>query len=130
MVLIESDSLRRELLARGLRDAGFSVVAVGSIAELERWPAHQVVVTESKQFTNWWQEVGAAHVVVLADDDREGVRCCRLGATLSLNRRCPLPRLVAAVRPLERNSFQGLATSSLPATNLPATCRERAAVIH
>ncbi len=98
MVLIESDSLRRDLLARTCRDAGIPVLAVGSIAELERWPAGEVVVTESKQFTTWWHEVGAAQVVVLADSQAEGSRCCRLGAALAVARRCPAPRLLAAIR--------------------------------
>jgi hypothetical protein len=126
MVLVESDSLRRDLLARGLRNAGFPVIAVGSIAELERWPADDIVLTESRQFTSWWQEVGASHVIVLAETPADGVRCCRLGATLSVARRCPLPRLLAAIDSLGVNRLAGWTAGAA----LPGLHRERPALVH
>jgi hypothetical protein len=109
MVLIESDAVRRQVLAAALRDAGIAVIAVGSIAELERWPRGEVVVTESRQFTPWWREVEAAHVVVLADTAADGHRCCRGGAALSLSRQCPPGRLIAAALSLGAHSLAGLA---------------------
>jgi hypothetical protein len=125
MVLIESDSLRRDVLARALRDAGIAVLAVSSIAELERWPSGEVVVTESSQFTTWWREVGCTQVVVLEETAAEGIRCRRMGAALTLGRRCPASRLVTALRSLGVGSF----ATFVPAASGP-THYERASLVH
>jgi hypothetical protein len=126
MVLIESDSLRRDVLARALRDAGIAVLAVSSIAELERWPRGEIVVTESSQFTPWWREVGSGHIVVLAETVAEGSRCCRMGAARSLARRCPPARLVTALRSLGAGSF----ASFVQPVPRPRMRHERAALVH
>ena len=80
MLLVEGDYARRSRLSRALRAEGMPVVAVGGIADVERWPAGDVVVTESRRFTPLWKEIGAAHVVVLADTDEEGMAACARGA--------------------------------------------------
>jgi hypothetical protein len=66
MLLIASDPLLRQALARSLeRFASEVVVAVGSIAEVERWPRGEVVVVEECFYTPFWLTVGAVHVVVM-----------------------------------------------------------------
>jgi hypothetical protein len=126
MVLIESDPLRRDLLAQALRKDGIAVVAVGSICELERWPQGDVVVTESRHFTAWWKKVGATHVVVMADSAAEGAASCRGGAAMWLARRCPPARLVAAAHALGVRSFK----SFTPGASVPRLQRRDAALIH
>jgi hypothetical protein len=88
MVLIESNTKRRKAIATALRSAGIAVTAVGRIAELERWPAGNVVVTETAFFTPWWKHVGATHVVVLADSPTLGAEACRNGASAWIPRMC------------------------------------------
>ncbi len=80
MLLVEGDYERRSQLSRALRAEGMPVMAVSGIAEVERWPAGDVVVTESRRFTTLWKETGAAHVVVLAETDEDGMEACVRGA--------------------------------------------------
>ena len=94
MLLVEADHHRRAQLSEVLRTAGFPVIAVGRIAEVERWPADDVVITDSPRFTRWWTEVGASHVIVLADNAGEGERACTQGATTWIDRTCKPERLL------------------------------------
>jgi hypothetical protein len=41
------------------------------VAELEGWPVGKVLVTHAASATPLWFDMGAAHVVVLADSDEE-----------------------------------------------------------
>jgi hypothetical protein len=41
------------------------------VAELEGWPVGKVLVTRAASVTPLWFDMGAAHVVVLADSDEE-----------------------------------------------------------
>src|SRR4029450_7969406 len=50
---------------------GIPVAPASSVAELEGWPVGKVVVTHAASSTPLWFEMGAAHVVVLADSDEE-----------------------------------------------------------
>jgi hypothetical protein len=97
MLLVESDHRRRAQLSEALRTAGFPVTAVGRIAEVERWPDDQVVITDAERFTRWWTEVGASHVIVLTNDPREGESACSQGATAWIERTCPPERLLAVL---------------------------------
>jgi hypothetical protein len=98
MLLVESQPQRRASLLRALRTVGLPVVAVPSVAHVERWPAGQIVATEAARFTPFWKEVGASHVFVLADSEAEGLACCARGATLWLPRTCRPHLLVSAVQ--------------------------------
>lgn len=100
MLLIEADSGRRAQLATALAASGMTVVAVSSIAEIERWPAGDVVVTDSERFTPWWMQVGATHVVVLADTAEEGVDACERGASAWVPRSCSPDLLIGTLRQL------------------------------
>jgi hypothetical protein len=66
MLLIASDPELRQTLAHFLEQfTSEFVVAVGRVAEIERWPRGQVVVVEEVLFTPFWLTVGAAHIVVM-----------------------------------------------------------------
>jgi DNA-binding NarL/FixJ family response regulator len=98
VLLIEADSERRAQLGMALAASGITVVAVASIAEVERWPEGDIVITDSERFTPWWIEVGAAHVIVLADTAEQGIRACQQGASAWVPRTCSPQVLVGTVR--------------------------------
>lgn len=100
MLLIESDAGRRERLAGALRRVGISVVAVACIAEIERWPSGDIVVTDSRHFTPFWHRVGATHIVVLSDTPAEGIQACDRGATAWLPRACTPNALLSTLQNL------------------------------
>ncbi len=100
VLLIEADSARRAQLSIALAASGLTVTAVSSIAEIERWPAGDVVVTDGDRFTPWWARVGASHVIVLADSEQQGVAACERGATAWVPRTCSPDLLVGTVRGL------------------------------
>ena len=98
MLLLESDDHERERLTEALEEAGLPVLGVSSIAEVERWPNGDLVITEAERFTAWWKEMGATHVLVLANTPEEGVDACARGATMWVLRPCSPDDLVAAVQ--------------------------------
>jgi DNA-binding NtrC family response regulator len=100
VLLIEADTERRARLATALAASGLTVIAVASIAEIERWPEGEVVVTDGERFTPWWMQVGARHVVVLADTAQQGVDACRRGASAWLPRSCSPDLLIGTIRQL------------------------------
>jgi DNA-binding response OmpR family regulator len=100
VLLLEEDEKRRDQLAHEIRAAGIPVVAVGRIAEIERWPDGEVVVTDAARFTPWWKKVGATHVIVLADRPEQGTDACSRGATAWTTRMCSPDELVALIRSL------------------------------
>jgi DNA-binding response OmpR family regulator len=98
MLLLESDAEERIRLTEALEEAGLPVLGVSSIAEIERWPAGDVVITAAERFTTWWKEMGATHVLVLANTPEDGAAACARGATMWVLRPCTTEQLVAAVR--------------------------------
>jgi hypothetical protein len=66
VLLLDLDTRRRNQLASVLRGNGFEISVMSHIAEIERWPAGQIVVVDAARFTPWWIEVGAVRVVVLS----------------------------------------------------------------
>ena len=98
MLLLESDAVERIRLTEALQEAGLPVLGVSSIAEVERWPAGDVVITAAERFTTWWKEMGATHVLVLASTPEDGAAACERGATMWVLRPCDTQQLVAAVR--------------------------------
>ena len=98
MLLLESDERERERLTEALEEAGLPVLGVSSMAEVERWPTGDLVITGAERFTRWWQEMGATHVLVLANTPEEGAAACARGATMWVLRPCTPERLVAAVK--------------------------------
>ena len=98
MLLLESDSRERQRLTEALQQAGLPVQGVSSIAEIERWPAGDVVITAADRFTMWWKEMGATHVLVLANTPEEGAAACAQGATMWVLKPCNPQQLVAAVK--------------------------------
>lgn len=98
MLLLESDAEERARLTGALQDAGLPVRGVSSIAEIERWPAGDLVITDAERFTSWWKEMGATHVVVIANTPEEGAAACAEGATMWVLRTSDTERLVEAVK--------------------------------
>jgi DNA-binding response OmpR family regulator len=102
MLLLESDADERLRLTEALEEAGLPVQGVSSIAEVERWPTGDVVITEADRFTMWWKEMGATHVLVLANTPEEGAAACARGATMWVLRPCSGDELIAAVKSVLR----------------------------
>jgi DNA-binding response OmpR family regulator len=98
MLLLDSDHYERQKLTEALEGAGVPVLGVSSIAEVERWPAGDLVITPADRFTMWWKEMGATHVLVLASSPEEGEAACARGATMWVLRPCNPDELVAAVK--------------------------------
>jgi hypothetical protein len=71
VVLIDGDDRRRDALVSRLQQEGIPVSAASRVAELERWPVGKVLVTHVASVTRFWFEIGAAHLIVLADSDEE-----------------------------------------------------------
>jgi CheY-like chemotaxis protein len=110
VLLVEGDSNRRMQLSQALRAEGMPVLAVSGIAEVERWPAGEVVVTDARRFTPLWKETGAAHVVVLADTDEEGMEACIRGACAWIPRHCAPETLIDVLYELGVGSTDALDT--------------------
>lgn len=107
MLLLESDDHERERLMEALEQAGLRVSGVASMAEVERWPAGDLVITPAERFTMWWKEVGATHVLVLAKTPEEGAAALARGASMWVLRPCSPDELVAAVKAILNNSSGG-----------------------
>jgi CheY-like chemotaxis protein len=71
VVFVDDNDDRRQKLVQCLEREGIPVVSAGSVAELEGWPIGKVLVTHARAVTPLWFDMGAAHVVVLADSDEE-----------------------------------------------------------
>ena len=80
VVVLDADDARREQTVSSLRAHGIRVVAAARIANLERWPVGEVLVTDAAHATRLWSDVGATHVIVLADTDEERSLAERSGA--------------------------------------------------
>ena len=93
VLIIDADALRRVAVQWAFWAAGFSVSAVGSIAEVEQWPEGQLVITDLTHLSPWWRQVGAVEVVALAANAGEGRTALSNGATQWLH----LPQEPAAV---------------------------------
>ena len=103
MLLLESDARERIRLTEALEGAGWPVRGVSSIAEVERWPTGDLVITAADRFTMWWKEMGATDVVVLATTPEEGAAACARGATMWVLKPCNTEQLVSAVRSILGN---------------------------
>jgi hypothetical protein len=95
VLLIHSDAATRNELSHVLRQAGKHVRAAASIAEVERWPRRDVVITDARSFTPLWLTVGAVHVVVLGDDG------CGIPSTPQVTRLSARPDAQALLAALE-----------------------------
>jgi hypothetical protein len=81
VLVVESDPVALDDLLRQLTEAGMVASGVTTIADIERWPEGQIVITDLAHFTPWWREVGAAQVIVLVDSAAEALPAMRRGAT-------------------------------------------------
>jgi hypothetical protein len=71
VVFVDDNDGRRQRLVQCLEHEGIPVVSASSVAELEGWPVGKVLVTHAAWLTPFWFDMGAAHIVVLADSDEE-----------------------------------------------------------
>lgn len=81
VVLVDAATARREQLVPLLRAEGIRVVPVSRVASLERWPAGDVLVIHVAHSMQSWIDVGATHVIVLADTEEERSLAQRNGAS-------------------------------------------------
>jgi hypothetical protein len=77
-VFIDDNDARRQQLVTSLRREGIPVVAASSVAELEGGPVGKVLVTHAASVAPFWFEMGAAHLVVLADSEEERALAARI----------------------------------------------------
>ena len=89
VVLVDAEDARREKLMSLLRAEGIRVVPVSRVANVERWPVGDVLVTDMAHSTQWWIDVGATHVIALADTDEERDLAQRSGASAVVARGNP-----------------------------------------
>ena len=108
MLLLDSDAEERRKLTVAMRVAGLDVLDVSCIAEVERWPTGDIVITEAERFTPWWKTIGATHVVVLAASAEEGNAACARGANAWVPRDASPDRLIALVQSLLRTDRSSL----------------------
>jgi len=71
VVFIDDNDGRRQKLVKCLEREGIPVIAASTVAELEGWPIGKVLVTHAASVTPLWFDMGASHVVVLADSEEE-----------------------------------------------------------
>ena len=81
VLIIDANAVRRVAVECAFWAAGFSVVAVGSICEVEEWPEGQLVITDLAHLTPWWRHVGAVEVVALVEGPEAGRTALSNGAT-------------------------------------------------
>ena len=100
VLLVATCAKRRHVLGEALRRLELTVLAVASIAEIERWPRGAIVITEYARFSPLWAQVGAAHVLVLAETANDGEAARRRGASAWLPSDCSPEALTLAVSAL------------------------------
>ena len=86
VLIIESNSDLRGTLLAACQARHIPARGVVRIADIEEWPAGQIVVTDVAHLTPLWREVGARAVVVLVDRPEEGIASLANGATEWLGR--------------------------------------------
>ena len=86
VLVIQSDpELRRNLVA-ACRARRIPAIGVSRIAEIERWPTGQIVITDVAHLTSWWKHVGATQVIAVLDHSEESAAALANGATACLER--------------------------------------------
>src|SRR5688572_17861785 len=81
VLIIDSDTHRREFLVTACEMRGIPTRANASVAEIRRWPAGQVVVTDFAHLSGLWADVGATHVIALVANADEARAAVTNGAT-------------------------------------------------
>ena len=89
VLVVASDPALRAGWVAACRACGVPARGVGSIAEVERWPLRQTVVTDIANLTPLWRDVGASRVIVLVKNKEEGVAALSNGATDWIRREDP-----------------------------------------
>ena len=108
VLLIDSGATRRSACAQALWKAGCTVTNVSCIAEVERWPAGEIVVTDADHCTRWWKQIGATHVILL--DAIDATSAARMGVDHTIGENCSIEDLVHVVFQIGRGSLPPLLT--------------------
>ena len=116
VLVIESNRDLRRYLVEACLAQRISARGVCRIADIERWPQGQVVVTDRAHLTPLWREVGASAVIVLVDRPEEGVAGLANGATAWLPRdeRRAVEGIVRVAKRLTACDDPPRATASVP----------------
>src|SRR4026207_1802400 len=104
VVFVDGNGGRREKLVKCLEHEGIPVVAASCVAELEGWPVGKVLVTQAASVTPLWFDMGASHVVVLADSDEERALAARLNHARSPVAGSDPTALLASLRSIAKSN--------------------------
>jgi hypothetical protein len=95
LVVVANPVLRAQVVG-ACRTAGVPVVGASCVAEVERWPNGQIVITDPVYLMPFWRIVGATQVLVVAETADDARTCARRGATGLLSVP-PTPTAIAAL---------------------------------
>jgi CheY-like chemotaxis protein len=107
VVFVDDNDGRREQLVTCLEREGIPVVAASCVAELEGWPVDKVLVTHAGSVTPLWFDMGAAHVVVLADSDEERALAARMNDERATVASGDPAALLASLRTIAKSTAPG-----------------------
>jgi hypothetical protein len=111
VLIVVADPARRAGLEQACRAAGVRARGAGSVAELERWPDGEMVITDAAYVTPLWHEFGAADVIALVENAEQGVAALGRGASKWLQHGSSVVDIAASAR------SQTLDTSEVPHFN-------------
>jgi hypothetical protein len=106
-VFIDDNDGRRQKLVKCLESEGIPVVAASSVAELEGWPVGKVLVTHAASVTPVWFDMGAAHIVVIADSDQERALAAEIRHERATVANGDPVALLASLRTIAKNAAMG-----------------------
>ena len=98
VLVIVTDPTWRATLERVCRAAGAQVRAIGAVAEVERWPEGEIVITDAAHVTPVWKKVGAIDVIALVRNAQEGYAALDRGASRWLPTDSSVAEVTAAIR--------------------------------
>jgi hypothetical protein len=114
VVFVDDNDGRREQLVTCLEREGIPVVAASRVAELEGWPIDKVLVTHAASVTPLWFDMGAAHVVVLADSDEERALAAGMNDDRATVAKGEPGALLASLRTIAKSNASGGSGSRQP----------------
>jgi hypothetical protein len=96
-LIVVADPTCRAALERTYRAAGVRVRGVGCIAEVERWPDGEIVITDTAHLTPVWHSLGAVDVIALVENAEQGLASLSGGASKWLQFDSSVAEVAAAV---------------------------------
>ena len=111
VVLLDRDSARCQRLTALLRANGIRVTSANRIADLERWPVEDVLITDRANASPSWKAVGVTHIIVLVQSAEDRLAAQRMGAVATVQDHNP-----AALLSILRGLVQARLTHPLART--------------